>query len=162
MITPVAILDAQTFRVLFDSAYPLALSVRDDKKITRFTVEDGTQRSDHAVKLPVEITIELILTDDIRAQYEQMRDAFLNNREVVVQTKTANYPGMQIETFPNEQSFSAVNATMTLVEVQFTQPQYGRLPPGSVRNGADSSTLNRGQQQTANGGQGSTLFRILN
>lgn len=161
MSTPIAILDSENFRVLFEDAHPVKVAVRDEKSITRFAVEDGSQRADSAVKRPIEITIDFTLTDDIRNQYELMREAFLSNRLVVVQTRTANYPSMQIETFPNEQLFGAVLATMTLVEVEFVRPQYGPLPPAAVRDDADASTLNRGQQQTTETNQGSTLFRLL-
>lgn len=160
MNTPIAILDAQSFQVLFTDAHPLKVSVRDEKSVTRFAVEDGSQRSDSAVKRPVEITIDFTLTDDIRNQYELMREAFLSNRLVVVQTRTANYPSMQIESLPNEQFFGAVMATMTLVEIEFVRPEYGALPPDAVRNGADSSTVERGQQ-TSETSSGSTLFRLL-
>lgn len=160
-MTPVAILDAQDFRVLFADAHPLSVSVRDEKTITRFAVEDGSERADSAVKRPIEITIDFLLTDDIRNQYEEMRQAYLSNDLVVVQTRTANYPSMQIETFPNEQSFDSVQATMTLVEVEFVRPQYGPLPPDAVRDSADASTLNRGQLQTTEDASGSTLFRLL-
>lgn len=160
-MTPIAILDAQDFRVLFTDAHPLSVSVRDEKTITRFAVEDGSERADSAVKRPIEITIDFLLTDDIRNQYEEMRQAYLSNDLVVVQTRTANYPSMQIETFPNEQSFDSVQATMTLVEVEFVRPQYGPLPPDAVRDSADASTLNRGQLQTTEDASGSTLFRLL-
>lgn len=156
----IAILDAQTFQVLFTNASILPVSVQDTKRITRFAVEDGSQRADSAVKLPIEITVEFVLTGDIRNQYEEMRQAYLSNRLLIVQTRTANYPSMQIESFPNEQNFDSVRATMTLVEVEFVRPQYGPLPPASVRDSADASTLNRGHQQTTDA-SGSTLFRLL-
>lgn len=156
----IAILDAQTFQVLFSSANILPVSVQDEKSITRFAVEDGSVRADSAVKRPIEITMEFVLTDDIRNQYEDMRQAYLSNQLLVVQTRTANYPSMQIEKFPNEQNFDSVRVSMTLVEVEFVRPQYGQLPPSAVRDSADVSTLNRGQQQ-ATEASGSTLFRLL-
>ncbi len=161
MTESVAILDAKNFQVLFQDSHPMSVSVQDNKRLTRFAVEDGTTRTDHAVKDPIEISISFRLTDDIRNQYELMRAAYLSNDLVVVQTQTANYPSMQIETFPNEQEYGSVDCTMTLVEVEFVRPEYGPLPPEAVREPGDASTLNRGQQQTTQSGQSSTLFRLL-
>lgn len=163
MNTPVAILDNENFSVLFADANPMEVTVDDGKKITRFAVEDGSDRADSAVQQPVQIAVDFLLTADVREGYERMREAYAANRLVVVQTRTGNYPSMQIERIPNVQGYDSVRVSMSLIEVKFVRPQYGPLPPSAVRNGADSSTLSRGQQQTEDAsGDSSTLFRIFN
>ena len=51
-------------------------------------------------------------------------------------------------------------------EVQFVAAQFAQLPPKAVRNPANSSKVDKGQQQptesTRSGGRGSILFGIFN
>ncbi|WP_338328814.1 phage baseplate protein, partial [Achromobacter xylosoxidans] len=65
----VAILDADSLQVLFASAEPMRVGVREAKRATKFAVEDGTERSDHVVRELTEIQIDFLLADDTRNQF---------------------------------------------------------------------------------------------
>ena len=167
----VAILDNDNLRQLFVASRPMRVGVRESRKATQFAVEDGSTRSDHVVVAPVEITLDLFIADDVaRNGYEELRQAWNENRLVTVQTMVASYPNMLITDLPHDevpQMAGAVMMPIRLMEWRTFQPQFGALPPQSVRNVAQSSTVQAGQKQTIqadsqNTQRSSTLYRILN
>lgn len=166
----VAILDAQNFEVLFDGANPMRLTVRETSKITSWPVEDGTQRTDHRVLDPVEIDLPLLITDDNKNLFERLRQTFLEGRELIVQTKMRTYEAMMIMDMPHDELPETGDATpvaVKLKEVKVIKPEFGALPPSSVANPAQSSTVNRGGQQTsdtdaATNRKSSTLYGLVN
>src|SRR5699024_11441990 len=100
--TPVQILDSETFAVLFSSSNPMRLSVIDEKRVTRFPVESGEERSDHVVTNAIEINIEFVLAgSDAREQFRSIRQAFLDHRLITVQSRMATYEDLIIEAMPH-------------------------------------------------------------
>lgn len=164
MIEVVAILDAESFEVLFDGGHIMALDVLDEKKYTQFQVEDGGSRSDHSVKLPIAITLPFRIAENTRVTFENLRQAYLNDRILIVQSRVASYESMVIEAMPHSESVDnlmGVTVDIRLVEWRTVTPVYGELPLGTTRNPAQSSTIPRGQQQTtdANGAEGAESRR---
>lgn len=164
MIEVVAILDAETFEVLFDGGHIMALDVLDEKKYTQFQVEDGSSRSDHSVKLPIAITLPFRIAENTRVTFENLRQAYLNDRILIVQSRVASYESMVIEAIPHSETVDnlmGVTVDIRLVEWRTVTPVYGDLPLGTTRNPAQSSTIPRGQQQTtdANGQAGAESRR---
>lgn len=149
----VAILDADNFTQLFSTSSPMRVSVREEKKATRFQVEDGTDRSDHVVDLAVEIAIDLIIEDqDARDGYEQIRQAWSSKRLVIVQTKVSSYDSMLIESIPHDEVpelGGAISMPIRLVQWSSVTPQYGSLPPSKVKAKGQSDTAKGGQKQTS-------------
>ena len=159
MIEVVAILDAETFEVLFGGGHIMALDVLDEKKYTQFQVEDGSSRSDHSIKLPIAITLPFRIAENTRVTFENLRQAYLNDRILIVQSRVASYESMVIEAMPHSETVDnlmGVTVDIRLVEWRTVTPVYGELPLGTTRNPAQSSTIPRGQQQTteANGPAG--------
>lgn len=159
MIEVVAILDAETFQVLFDGGHIMALDVLDEKKYTQFQVEDGSSRSDHSIKLPIVITVPFRIAENTRVTFENLRQAYLNDRILIIQSRVASYESMVIEAMPHSETVDnlmGVTVDIRLVEWRTVTPVYGALPLGTTRNPAQSSTIPRGQQQTtdANGPEG--------
>ena len=168
--TPVQILDSETFDVLFSSSNPMRLSVFDEKRITRFQVESGEERSDHVVTSAIEINIEFVLAGfDAREQFKAIRQAFLDHRLVTVQSRMATYEDMLIEAMPHEETsvvYDGAVVPVRLVQWRSVEPEYGELQQEQVANPAQSSTVQRGRQEGQEvpaGGeterQGSTLSR---
>lgn len=170
MIELVAILDADTFESIFDGSNPMRVTVRETSKLTSWPVEDGTQRTDHRVLDPIEIDLPMLLTEDNRDLFERLRQAFLDGRNLIVQTKMRTYPEMMITEIPHDETPEQGDSTpvaVKLKEVRTIKPGFGTLPPTSVANKTQSSTVNRGGQQTtaANESQtrrASTLYDIVN
>ena len=159
MIEVVAILDAETFQVLFDGGHVMALDVLDEKKYTQFQVEDGSSRSDHSIKLPIVITVPFRIAENTRVTFENLRQAYLNDRILIIQSRVASYESMVIEAMPHSETVDnlmGVTVDIRLVEWRTVTPVYGALPLGTTRNPAQSSTIPRGQQQTtdASGAEG--------
>ena len=166
----VAILDAQSFQPLFAGANPMRVSVREVSKLTTFTVEDGTSRTDHRVIDPVEITIPFLLSDNTRDLYEQLKTAYIEARDLIVQTKVASYSGMIIFELPHEEipeQGDSIPVEVKLREIKPVTPEFGTLPPRRVTSPEQASTQGRGQQQTTEADaptqrRASALYRIAN
>lgn len=147
----VAILDEKSLRQVFAAAHPMRVGVRESAKLTQFPVEDGTTRSDHLVRLPNEVTIDFLLTDDTRNAFSELRSAFQQRTLLSVQTKVALYFSLLITAMPHDETpdgGESITVPITMQEWVTVEPEYGDLPPSKVANKAQSSTVARGQQQT--------------
>jgi hypothetical protein len=166
----VAILDGESFAVLFAAASPMRCTVREPSTLATWGVEDGTERSDHRTIGRVEIDLPLLLTDDTRALYEQLRSVFLAGTPLVVQTKVASYPDMLILDLPHDETPDGGDSILInakFAELVTVEPQFGALPPASVSDPKQASTVDRGNQQTtestpATQRRASVLYGIVN
>lgn len=147
----VAVLDTKSLVPLFTAAQPMRVTVREDGKLTQFPVEDGTTRSDHFVRNPIQVTIDFLLTDETRNAFAELRQAFQSRALVAVQTKVALYFSLAITAIPHDETpetGESIAVPITLQEWITIEPEYGTLPPSKVARPAQSSTVARGQQQT--------------
>lgn len=154
----VAILDGESFEQLFASAHVMRVSVREMSKLTSYPVEDGTLRTDHRILDPVEIEIPLLLTDETRDLFEKLRQAFIEGADLIVQTKVRSYPTMMIYEMPHEEvpdQGDAIPMAIKLREIRVITPEFGTLPPRTVANKAQASTVKSGNKQTPDAGEGS-------
>lgn len=167
----VCILDNENFQQLFTTASPMRMSVREAKRTTKFEVEDGTTRSDHVVIEQVEIAIDFIIEDEFaRDCYQQIRQAWTDNRLVSVQGKVSSYPNMLITEMPHDESPEygmGIAMPIRLVEWRSVEPQYGALPPSKVKSSKQASTAKKGQKQTTEADaptnrRASIAYRIFN
>ena len=151
MTDVVAILDAETLELLFDGSNPMRVTVRETSKLTSWPVEDGTQRTDHRVLDPIEIDLPLLLTGDNRDLFERLRQTYIEGRLLVVQTQMRSYDSMMIMDMPHDEIPEQGDSTPVAVklrEIRVIKPEFGTLPPSQVSNPAQSSTVQRGGQQT--------------
>lgn len=151
MIEVVSILDSETFRPVFDGGHIMSVDVTDEKKYTQFQVEDGSSRSDHSIKLPIIISIPFMITEATRATFDNLRQAYLDDRILIVQTRVASYESMVIEAIPHSETIDnslGIMVDIRMVEWRTVTPVYGAMPLGTTRKSAQSSTVPRGQQQT--------------
>jgi hypothetical protein len=147
----VAILDADNFQPLFSGSNIMTATVRESSKLTNWAVEDGTQRTDHRVIDPVSIDLPVLLSDDTRALFEQLRNAFIDGRNLIVQTKVRSYSDMMIIEMPHDETpeyGEAVPVTVKLQELRVVKPEFGTLPPSRVANKKQASTVSKGNQQS--------------
>lgn len=147
----IAILNAENLTQLFPLAGPMQVTVREISKILSFTAEDGSERSDHIVYLPVEIDIPFLLTDDMRNVYAAFKQAWKTQTELVVQTKVDTYSGMLIYEMPHDENAEQGNSTVVQVKMRVFEtikPEFGQLPPAKVANKSQASTVKKGQVQT--------------
>ncbi|WMD23298.1 hypothetical protein RAS12_13285 [Achromobacter seleniivolatilans] len=157
----VAILDAESAQVIFTSAEPMRVSVKESKRATKFAVEDGTERSDHVVRELTEIQVDFLLSDDTRNQFENIRQAFDQNKLLIVQTKVRSYENMLILDIPHDETpelGTAINLPVRMQEWVEVKPEFGELPPAKVENKSQSSTVKRGQQTTQESSRGGSVL----
>ena len=142
--TLVAILEDESLNQLFTASQPMRVSVREDGKLTQFPVEDGTTRSDHFVRQPIQITVDFLLTDDTRNAFSELRAAFSEKRILTVQTKVAVYFSLIITAIPHDETpenGSTIAVPVVLQEWRTIQPEYGELPPKKVTQKRQASTV---------------------
>lgn len=147
----VAVLDDESLQPLFAGSSPMRVAVDRSKTVTQYQVENGAVRNDHIVDNPVELNIDFTLTNETRPQYAALEQAYLANRLLTVQTKVSSFRHMLIYMLPHDESVAlgdSINMPIRFIEWRTVQPAYGTLPPSSVRNKAQSSTVQRGTQQS--------------
>lgn len=151
----IAILKADDYSQLFPLAAPMQVTVREIAKILSFLAEDGSEKSDHIVYLPVEIDIPFLLTEDTRNVYAAFKQAWKTQQSLVVQTKVDTYPGMLIYEMPHDENAEQGNSILMQVKLRVFEtikPEYGDLPPskvsGETGNKSQASTVKKGQVQT--------------
>lgn len=165
----VAILDNETLEPIFSAATPMRVSVNPSKIVTQYQVEDGSTRNDHVVDNPLEMNVDMILSEDKRTEYAALEQAFNELRLVIVQTTISSYRNMLIEAMPHDETVdlgSNAQVNVRLLEWREITPSYGDLPPSKVTNKNQSSTVKSGTQQpneaTPTPKKQSVLFGIFN
>ena len=98
-IDVVAVLDESNAQ-LFPLARPGKATVKETAKIAEHPVESGGVIVDHRVILPVEIALEVWVTD-YAATYRKIRAAFYAHKLLKVQTRAGHYENMAIESIPH-------------------------------------------------------------
>lgn len=165
----VAIFD-QNFNQLFELARPLKAIIKEDSKLMEHPLETGGTFIDHSIILPVEIELSMVLRrGEYRDVYQRIRQAFKNRELLVVQTKTGLYENQLIQSLPHDEDpelYDTIALALKLREVQLITAQYNKLPPKSVRNPSNASTVDKGQQQptagTSSSRNSSILFGVFN
>ena len=151
MITEVKIFNTDNFTALFETVNPMQINVSDGHKATQFAVESGETRSDHIVEQPVEISMDLILTGEMKSTFEIMQQAYDKHQLVGVQTRVKTYQPMLLVNFNHTEipdMADAIKLTLRFTEWRTVEPEYGDLPPRKVTKKEQSSTVNRGKVQT--------------
>lgn len=145
--TRVSILDAKSHEVLFQSASPMRVSVTQEKRPTKFAVEDGSERSDHVVTELIEVSVDFLLSEDTRNGYLELKQAFDSNRLLTIQTKVDTVSNVLIISLPREESprlGDSVAVPIRFQEWKGVTPETGELPPAKVEKKKQSSTVKRG------------------
>lgn len=164
----VAVLDNASLEQLFQTASPMRVSVKEEGKLTKFAVEDGTTRSDHFVRSPYTVTVDFLLTEDTRNGFQELRTAYKEHRLLAVQTKVDIYQSLLITSIPHDETpegGDSIAVPITFEQWETVQPEYGTLPPRKVANKNQASTVKRGQQQTTEtppAKRQSVLFKAFN
>ena len=147
--TPVMVLDTDVFGILFHSASPMRVSVREEKRATKFQVESGEVRNDHVIDLPTEIVVDfLIAGNEARAQYANLVTKYHAKEPVIIQTRLTSYDNMLIESIGREEIADiAEGSTMSVRFIEWREitPEYGELTPEKTQSPKHTDTVNRGK-----------------
>lgn len=152
---------------LFVGANAVKATVTPRAKIPKHPLETGATISDHIIFDPIEIELSVILDpEDYQDIYQQIKNTFLTGTLVTIVTKTDSYPSMAFNGIPYDETpdmFDTIAMGLKLSQFDFVTPQYGALPPSSVKKASNASTSQVGQKNTtpATPAQQSTLIGIL-
>lgn len=145
----VGVFDAN-FNQLFPNARAMKGRVKEGAKVMDHPVESGSTITDHRIIMPVEIDLDVMLSGaDYRDTYARVREVFLGNDTVTVQTRTGSYANMLVAEMPHDEFADVADAIPMLIrlrEVIFVTAQFQALPPAKVAKKSDASTVKRGQQ----------------
>jgi hypothetical protein len=152
------------FNQVFPGARPLKLVVNDKATFFKHPLEDSSIRIDHMIFDPVEAVLSLMIYGhNYRNVYQQVKQKYRNQTQLIVLTKVDTYQNMYIQAMPHDESpenFDSVIMALKLYETKFgvTAISFASADP------SDSDTKNRGQQDpkepTEN--QVGTLLRLTN
>lgn len=156
--------DVGELRPVLEGAHLMRASVSEEANYFKHPLENGRSIVDHRIILPVEIELQIILTDrasilgavinqttdfetTARDVYEQMREFFLSGTFLAIQTRTATYANQILQAMPHEETselFSGVTVVSSLSEIQIETADSAFVPADA----SDSDTVNRGRLNT--------------
>lgn len=151
-ITPVVILDNDSLQEIWSGADVMQVSVMETSKVTRYAVEDGTVRNDHIVRNATEISLRMVLVGEVARLFQLLKQTYLENKLVTVQTKVGVYADMVVEEIPHDEDAGmtdGVTVDVRLVEWREVVPEYGELTMNKVAQPRQSDTVKRGSQATS-------------
>lgn len=151
MINRVEILDNETLQPIWAGSDIMDVQVQETSTVTKYKVEDGTNRNDHIVHNPTEIMMRFTLAGEVSQLFNAIKQTYTERTLVTVQTRTDVYADMIVTEIPQEQSGSAMDAVtldIRLSEWREVVPEYGELTRAKVAKPEQSSTVKRGSQAT--------------
>ena len=159
----------QSFNQVFQQARPMELRVQPTSKLMRHPLETGSLITDHQIFLPVELEMDFLLsngggiaggilslvqgnglTSSFQSLYQQIDAYYKASTIFTIQTKVSTFQNMVIEKLPHVEKpemWDGILLKVRFSEAQFVSAQYSTLPPSSVVNPTNASTLQIGEQQ---------------
>lgn len=152
------------FNQVFPDARPLKASISDEALFFKHPLESSATRADHIIFQPIKITMSVMMSgEDYKSVYQQIKQIYRSQTQLIVQTKTDTYEDIFIQSIPHEESpenYDSIIMNLILEETQLAATVVTFIPEDQ----ADKNTKNRGQQrpETPTESQeqkGSTLHR---
>lgn len=152
MINRVEILDNETLQPIWAGGDIMDVQVQETSTVTKYKVEDGTNRNDHIVHNPTEILMRFTLAGEVSQLFNSIKQTYTERDLVTVQTRTDVYADMIVTEIPQDQTGEATDAValdIRLSEWREVVPEYGELTQAKVAKPEQSSTVKRGSQATS-------------
>lgn len=134
--------------LMFAGSNKMAITVRQNKRITSFEVESGESRSDHVVFEPVEISIDFIVSELMsKGAMKGFENAYRNNELMTISTALGVYDNMMIVSMPRYESGEILLGaflTIQFKEYREVTPAYGEMTQESVANPSNADSVDRG------------------
>ena len=156
MINRVEILDNETLQPMWSGSDIMDVQVQETSTVTKYKVEDGTNRNDHIIYNPTEISMRFTLSGEVSQLFNAIKQTYTNRDLVTVQTRTDVYADMIVTEIPQDQTGAATDAVtldIRLAEWREVVPEYGELTQARVAKPEQSSTVKRGSQATSEASQ---------
>ena len=151
MINRVEILDNEKLQPIWTGSDIMDVQVQETSTVTKYKVEDGTNRNDHIVHNPTEIVMRFTLAGKVSQLFNAIKQTYTERALVTVQTRTDVYADMIVTEIPQDQTGAAMDAVtldIRLSEWLEVVPEYGELTQAKVAKPEQSSTVKRGSQAT--------------
>jgi hypothetical protein len=154
------------FNQLFSAARPVRASIKEASTFFAHPLEDSSSRVDHVIFNPIEIGFDLVMSgEDYRNTYQDVKQVYLDQTQLIVQTKTETYENMYIQSIPHNEEvglFDAVAMSVTIVEAQIAATEITFVP----QRAKDRSTANKGRVEGQSPSEtqeqrGSVLSRVF-
>ena len=110
MINRVQILDNETLQPLWTGSDIMDVQVQETSTVTKYKVEDGTNRNDHIVHNPTEMLMRLTLAGEVSQLFNAIKQTYTERALVTVQTRTDVYADMIVTEIPQDQTGAAMDA----------------------------------------------------
>ena len=90
---------------VFPGARPLKATISDEATFFKHPLESSATRTDHIIFLPVKIAMSVMMTgEDYKSVYQQIKQIYRSQTQLIVQTKTDTYENIFIKSIPHEES----------------------------------------------------------
>ena len=143
-----AIYDYESARQVFTGASIMRITAIEQTRTTQYQVESGASRTDgHRIVMPDEVTVDFIISRDIKNVYAEFRRAKTEGTLFSIQSRAATIDKCIITEMPREESASSIGAVGLQVRFQRWQeitPEFGEMPVRQVANPQHSDTAQSG------------------
>lgn len=125
-------------------------SVQDDKKLMEHPKEDGTMVVDHVIDDPIQVTLQVIISDDDSSSLNELQDLYKNSTPVIIKMKNELHSNLVMSSKPMKADNSHYNKTvydLTFKEIQEAVTLYVKMSVPQVKNKKNASKVNTGHKQ---------------
>lgn len=125
-------------------------SVQDDKKLMEHPKEDGTMIVDHIIDDPVQVSLQVIISDDNVASLNELQDLYKNSTPVIIKVKNQLHDNLVMSAKPFKADSSHYNKTvydLTFKEIQEAVTLYIKMSVPQVKQKSNASKVNTGHKQ---------------
>lgn len=125
-------------------------SVQDDKKLMEHPKEDGTMIVDHVIDDPVQVTLQIIVSDDDSVSLNELNDLYKNCTPVIIKIKNELHDNLVMASKPMKADSSHYNKTvydLTFKEIQEAVTLYVKMSVPQVKQKRNASKVNTGHKQ---------------
>ena len=161
-----------TFEVAYPSARPMQATVSETGRLMSHPLEDGSSIVDHRIIFPTVITLSIIIDPRLftfrpiaqefgfdvtyRETYQAIRTDFIMGTQFQIQTKSDTYGNMYLQNIPHEETpnqFDTITMILEFTEAKFSTVVIQALGMDNVANQNDTSTLEKGAQNSQDVGE---------
>ncbi len=125
-------------------------SVQDDKKLMEHPKENGTMVVDHVIDDPIQVTLQVLMSDDDSTSLNELQDLYKNSTPVIIKMKNELHSNLVMSSKPMKADSGHYNKTvydLTFKEIQEAVTLYVKMSVPQVKNKKDASKVNTGHKQ---------------
>lgn len=125
-------------------------SVQDDKKLMEHPKEDGTMVVDHVIDDPIQVTLQVLISDDDSSSLNELQDLYKNSTPVIIKLKNELHSNLVMSSKPMKADNAHYNKTvydLTFKEIQEAVTLYVKMTVPQVKNKKNASKVNTGHKQ---------------